>query len=104
MVYVVANQATVAGASDDPGQSMQPEDLVPADLIAELAKSATLVPVVHPGDAQAECGYQASRRLTDFVRCRDLTCRFPGCDRAATRCDLDHTIPFATVVPPTPRT
>ena len=95
VVYVVANQATVEGASDDPGQSMHPEDLVPADLIAELAKSATLVPVVHPGHAQAECGYQPSRRLTDFVRCRDLTCRFPGCHRPATRCDLDHTIPFA---------
>ena len=27
-------------------------------------------------------------------RCRDLTCRFPGWDRAAIRCDLDHTIPF----------
>ena len=95
VVYVVANQATVEGTSDDPGQSMDPEDLVPADLIAELAKSATLVPVVHPGHAQAECGYQPSRRLTDFVRCRDLTCRFPGCHRPATRCDLDHTIPFA---------
>ena len=104
VVYVVANQATVEGTSDDPGQSMQPEDLVPADLIAELAKSATLVPVVHPGHAQAECGYQPSRRLTDFVRCRDLFCRFPGCHRPATRCDLDHTIPFATAVPPTPRT
>ena len=73
---------------------MDPEDLVPADLIAELAKSAKLVAVVHPGDAQAECGYQPSRRLTDFVRCRDLTCRFPGCHRPATRCDLDHTMPF----------
>jgi hypothetical protein len=29
------------------------------------------------------------------VRCRDLTCRAPGCDRPATECDLDHTIPYA---------
>jgi hypothetical protein len=29
------------------------------------------------------------------VRCRDLTCRWPGCDRPASQCDLDHTIPFA---------
>jgi len=28
------------------------------------------------------------------VRCRDLTCRFPGCHRRAAICDLDHTIPF----------
>jgi hypothetical protein len=33
--------------------------------------------------------------LADFVRCRDLTCRFPGCDRPAWHCDLDHTIAYA---------
>jgi hypothetical protein len=32
--------------------------------------------------------------LADFVRCRDLTCRFPGCDKPAEVCDLDHTVPF----------
>lgn len=74
---------------------IDPDDLFPADLVAELAKSATLVPIVHPGDAPAECSYTASQKLSDFVRCRDLTCRFPGCDRAAIRCDLDHTIPHA---------
>ena len=35
-----------------------------------------------------------SRKLADFVRCRDLTCRFPGCDEPAYRCDLDHTIAY----------
>jgi hypothetical protein len=33
--------------------------------------------------------------LADFVRCRDLTCRFPGCDQPAVRCDLDHSIAYA---------
>lgn len=28
------------------------------------------------------------------IRCRDLTCRFPGCSRPAEFCDIDHTIPF----------
>ncbi|WP_201368522.1 HNH endonuclease signature motif containing protein, partial [Mycobacterium intracellulare] len=32
--------------------------------------------------------------LERFVRCRDLTCRFPGCSRPAMICDIDHTIPF----------
>ncbi|HEU4361622.1 MAG TPA: HNH endonuclease signature motif containing protein, partial [Mycobacterium sp.] len=27
-------------------------------------------------------------------RCRDLTCRWPGCHRPAIVCDLDHTVPF----------
>ncbi|MGZ4564422.1 MAG: HNH endonuclease signature motif containing protein, partial [Mycobacterium sp.] len=29
-----------------------------------------------------------------FVRCRDLTCRWPGCDCPAVACDIDHTIPY----------
>jgi hypothetical protein len=32
--------------------------------------------------------------LADFVLCRDMTCRFPGCDEPADRCDLDHTIAY----------
>ena len=28
------------------------------------------------------------------LRDRDLTCRFPGCDRPAERCDLDHRTPY----------
>jgi hypothetical protein len=94
VMYVVANQDTVDGVGDNPGYTVDPDDLVPPDLIAELAESAKLVPLVHPGDAPAECGYTASRQLSDFVRCRDLTCRFPGCDRAAIHCDLDHTNPY----------
>ena len=69
--------------------------LIPTELIAELAKSAKLVPLVHPGDAAAEAGCTPSRALADFVRCRDLTCRFPGCDRPALDCDIDHAIAYA---------
>ena len=29
------------------------------------------------------------------MRCRDLTCRWPGCDHPAYDCDLDHTIPHS---------
>ena len=28
------------------------------------------------------------------MRCRDLTCRFPGCDKPAQVCDLDHTVAY----------
>jgi Domain of unknown function (DUF222) len=68
--------------------------LVPAELIAELARSAKLRPLMHPRDTPAERAYTPSQALADFVRCRDLTCRFPGCDKPALRCDLDHTIPY----------
>ncbi len=69
--------------------------LLPAELIAELAKSAKLRPLIHPADAPPERGYAPSQALADFVRCRDLTCRFPGCDKPAVGGDLDHTIPHA---------
>jgi hypothetical protein len=71
--------------------------LIPAELVTELATSAKLTPLVHPGDAPPEPGYVPSKALAEFVRCRDLTCRWPGCDKPAWQCDLDHTIPYACV-------
>ena len=68
---------------------------VPAPLLAELIRSgAKLSPVHQPGDASAESGYRPSAALERFIRCRDLTCRFPNCDRPAEFCDVDHTVPF----------
>ena len=69
---------------------------VPAPLLVELIRrGARLQPIRHPGDAMSpESGYRPSARLDAFVRCRDLTCRFPNCDRPAELCDIDHTIPY----------
>jgi hypothetical protein len=71
------------------------DGLITAELIQQLAASAKLTPLIHPGDAPPEPGYVPSAALADFVRCRDLTCRAPGCDRPAIGCDIDHTIPYA---------
>ncbi|MCW2686821.1 MAG: nuclease [Mycobacterium sp.] len=38
--------------------------------------------------------YQPSAALERWIRSRDLTCRFPGCSRPASVCDIDHTVPF----------
>jgi hypothetical protein len=95
VVHVIANEATLNGTGHVPGSMIGSDSLVPAELIAELARSAKLRPLTHPADLPPESGYTPSRRLADFVRCRDLTCRFPGCDQSATRCDLDHTVPYA---------
>ncbi|MGV0680767.1 HNH endonuclease, partial [Mycolicibacterium fortuitum] len=48
----------------------------------------------HSGDSpeaagqadNAEPGYRPSMALSEFIRWRDLTCRFPGCDAPAERC------------------
>jgi hypothetical protein len=50
--------------------------------------------VAHPGTPKCEAGYRPSTALAEFVRCRDLTCRFPGCDAPAEVCDIDHTVPW----------
>ena len=93
-IHVIASQDTLNGGQT-PGSELSAEGLITPELIAELAKSAKLVPVVHPVYAQPEPGYRPSKALADFVRCRDLTCRWPGCDVPAVNCQLDHTIPYA---------
>jgi hypothetical protein len=35
--------------------------------------------------------YRPSKAMKRFLRYRDGTCRFPGCNRAAKHCDIDHT-------------
>ena len=95
VIYVIAEQTTIDGHGSTPGSMIGADGLIGPELIAELAADAKLVPLVHPLDAAPEPGYVPSKKLADFVRCRDLTCRFPGCDRPALDCDLDHTVPHA---------
>ena len=75
------------------GYLLGADALISADLLRELAAEAKLRPLL-PAGSPVEKGYRPSRALADFVRARDLTCRAPGCDRPATVCQLDHTVPF----------
>jgi len=68
--------------------------VMPAPLLAASLQRATVREICHPGDAPPEVNYRPSRALADFVRCRDLTCRWPGCDKPAYGCDIDHTVPW----------
>jgi len=45
----------------------------------------------HPRETRA---YQPTRALRHLIEIRQATCTRPGCRRAATTCDLDHTIPY----------
>jgi hypothetical protein len=95
VIHVIAEQATITGGGAAPASEVAADGLIAPELVAQLAQSARLVALVHPVDAAPEPGYVPSKALADFVRCRDLTCRWPGCDRPAYDCDVDHTIPFA---------
>ncbi|MEI7718070.1 MAG: HNH endonuclease signature motif containing protein, partial [Mycobacterium sp.] len=53
--------------------------------------TAKLKPLTLP-DEGPQPGYRPSAALAEFIRWRDLTCRWPGCD--AVVCDIDHTVPY----------
>ena len=67
---------------------------VPTPLLAQLIAGGATVRPVHRPSREAEPGYRPSVALQEFVRMRDLTCRFPNCDVPADRCDVDHGIPW----------
>ncbi|UBV21136.1 DUF222 domain-containing protein [Mycolicibacterium fortuitum] len=69
-----------SSAPTDPGESTGlPEPAQPSESIAPDG---------------SEPGYRPSVALSEFIHWRDLTCRFPGCDAPAERCDIDHTAPW----------
>ncbi len=90
VIHVIATPEALDGQAPGflPGYGQ-----IPAEQVARLAEGAIIRQVDLPPDA-AEPRYRPSAKLAEFVRCRDLTCRFPGCDRPAQACDLDHTVPY----------
>jgi hypothetical protein len=101
VVHVVAHAETVDDAPNamTAGRPAPPAFVIgggvmPAPLLPAALERATVREVRHPGDAPPELQYRPSRALADFVRCRDLTCRWPGCDKPSYECDIDHTVPW----------
>lgn len=92
VIHLLAEQAVVHGDSPAPGY-LPGYGPVPAALVREVAALAKIKPILIP-PAVAEAGYRPSVALAEFVRFRDLTCRFPGCDAPAEVCDIDHTVPY----------
>ncbi len=94
VINVIAGEGTVLCGGDQPGY-IEGYGVIDAEQVRSLAENATLrileEPVVSPAEALR---YQPTAAVERWVRMRDLTCRFPGCDRRAVVCDVDHTIPF----------
>ncbi len=114
VVIHVVTEASVLDAQPDPYMSGETPELepafddkvkppagllmgggiVPTPLLAELIRSGAKVREVRSPGAAPQPGYRPSVALEDFVRVRDLTCRFPGCEEPAAFCDIDHTVPY----------
>ncbi len=91
-----ANARPAAPAARNPSPGVMLDGaIIPAAMLAELiAAGATIKPLTEIANLPAEPRYRPSEALTAFVRMRAMTCSFPGCNRAAHRCDLDHLIPW----------
>ena len=60
----------------------------------ELKNRLQLLETAPCGHARQSESYKPPGSLRHLVEIRQRTCSFPGCRRAARRCDLDHTTPF----------
>ena len=94
-VLVTVPVLTFLGRSDEPGtlEGCGPIDAATARRLAARAPSFTRI-LTHPETgAVLSVGrdrYAVPKDLRTWLRVRDETCRFPGCNRSAGRSDVDH--------------
>ncbi|MBC8093886.1 MAG: DUF222 domain-containing protein [Pseudonocardia sp.] len=98
LVQVVMPYSTLRGLDDQPCELVG-YGPIPADLAREIAADAVWRRLVTDplSGAVLDYGrdtYRPSAALSDFVKARDVYCRFPVCRRRAQDSELDHTIPF----------
>ena len=93
VIHVLAEQGTIDGTSDNPGY-LRGFGILPAESVRDLARTATatLKPLHMPTGAAPDPSYRPAAKNVEFIRWRDLTCRWPGCDLPAEKSDIDHTV------------
>jgi hypothetical protein len=85
------------GLSEEPAhlEGYGPIDADTARRIAAGAPSFTRI-LVHPETGAVlsvgRTRYKVPKDLKRYLRVRDETCRFPGCNRSAAHSDLDHSL------------
>lgn len=97
-VQVVIDLPTLLGLADNPAELIGYGPIPPglARRVAYDGKWRRLVTDPMSG-ALLDYGrtvYEPPSDLADFIIARDQRCRFPGCSRRASRCELDHKVPF----------
>ena len=94
VINVITTDTTLQRDGAAPGY-LEGYGVIEAEQVRRLAAAGASLRLANPLPSPAEeWRYQPSAGLERAVRCRDLTCRFPGCSRRAGICDLDHTVAF----------
>ncbi|QTX04138.1 HNH endonuclease signature motif containing protein [Agromyces archimandritae] len=99
-VHVTVPVLTLIGGSDSPAliDGCGPIAAETARELAARAPSFTRL-LTHPVSGAVldvdRTVYRPPADLSKWLRVRDETCRFPGCNRRASGCELDHTEGFA---------
>lgn len=94
-VLITVPVMSLLGHSDEPAmlEGYGPIDLETARELTADAPSLTRI-LTHPETGAVlsvgRDSYAVPADLRIWLRVRDGTCRFPGCSRAARKCDLDH--------------
>lgn len=97
-VQVIVPALTLLDADDGPADLVgrTPVDADTARALAANAPTLTRI-LTDPVDGTviAVDRYRTAQSQRRFLRARDQHCRFPGCRRAAIRCEIDHTVDHA---------
>jgi hypothetical protein len=95
-VRVTVPVLSLLGESDEPA-TLDGYGPIPLGVAEQLTASAPTVTriLTHPETGTVlsvgRSSYAVPADLRRFVQLRDARCRFPGCERGAARCDIDHT-------------
>jgi hypothetical protein len=98
-VLVTVPVLTLLGHTDEPAEldGYGPIDADTARRLAAHAPSFQRI-LTHPETgaylSYGRTRYRVPADLAGYLRVRDGGCRFPGCGRRATGCDLDHSQPW----------
>jgi hypothetical protein len=94
VINVIATAETITGNGDHPGY-LENYGVIDAEQVRDLAENAALCELAEPTVTEEQAArYQPTPSVERWVRCRGLTCSFPGCDRPAWRADIDHSVAF----------
>lgn len=100
VIGVVVPVESLAGLTNEPGESPDGAFALPAELVRELAAEPGTIfyrilktPLGKILDI-TEIGYRPSSKLRRAVEVRDGVCQFSTCSRPAVDCDLDHRLPW----------